>query len=480
MLKCAPAAQGERAKKRLSLMRQTGEQRNSRPLRDLASRGIHRRREIEHFESIVGELSAAMTRASAHEVDREIEVWLGKISQTLGLDRSGIYERDSSSHPVRTTHTWKQPNIPPLPRDFDPGKVLKTTTDWVLAGNQLVFSSPSGIPAELEDARDFVARYGLKASAIIPMWAGNQVIGAAGFDKFQAAREWPSKLLDQLTLAVRLFGCAIERKQSEMALRTARSELRTASRRNMMSELVASLAHEINQPLGAILSNLGGVTRLLSQKNPEPAMALAAVSDAIEDTKRTAEIIRRVRFLFKEHAENKIAIEIGELITEVVRLIANEAALRNILVLVDISPSIKRIVGDRVQLQQCVLNLIINAFDAIREANSNRREVTIMAGPEQAGWVRISVSDTGAGIAPSVANRLFEPFVTSKREGMGLGLLVTRSIVEHHGGRIWAAPNSDCGTTLAFTLPVAQRKRASASERGPIREKIGTVRPLPR
>lgn len=446
-------------------MPRMADRRNTQPTRDRASRGIHPRREIDRFESLVGELSAAMTRASAHEVDREIEVWLGKISHALGLDRSGIYERDSSSDPVRTTHTWKRSNIPPLPRDFDPGKVLKTTTEYVLAGNQLVFSSPTGVPAELTDARDFVARYGLKASAIIPMWAGDQVIGAAGFDKFRAAREWPSKLLDQLTLAVRLFGSAIERKQAEIALQAARSELRTASRRNMMSQLVASLVHEINQPLGAILSNLGGVTRLLSQKNPEPARALAAVSDAIEDTRRTAEIIRRVRFMFKGHADRKIAVSINELIDEVMKLIASEAALRKILMRAKISPSVRRVVGDRVQLQQCVLNLLLNAFDAIREANSDRREVAITVAPEKTGWARISVSDNGAGIAPSVANRLFEPFVTTKSEGMGLGLLLTRSIVEHHGGKIWAAPNPDAGTTFAFTLPLAQGRQSSASRR---------------
>ncbi|MGD0290497.1 MAG: GAF domain-containing protein, partial [Candidatus Binataceae bacterium] len=161
------------------------------------------------------ELSAVMTRTPAHAVDREIETWLGKISQALGVDRSGVYERDSPTDHVRTTHTWRRPEIPPLPRDFDPEKFLKTTTEWVLAGNQLVFSSPSGIPAELADARHFVERYGVKASAIIPIWAGNRVIGAAGFDKFRAAREWPPKLLEQLSLAARLFGSAIERKQAE-------------------------------------------------------------------------------------------------------------------------------------------------------------------------------------------------------------------------------------------------------------------------
>ena len=193
-------------------------------------------------------------------------------------------------------------------------------------------------------------------------------------------------------------------------------------------------------------------------------MALAAVSDAIEDTKRTAEIIRRVRFMFKGHAECKIAIGIGELVTEVTKLIASEAALRKILMRVEISPSVKRVVGDRVQLQQCVLNLLINAFDAVRDANSDRREVAITVAPEKTGWVRISVSDNGAGIAPSVANRLFEPFVTTKSEGMGLGLLLTRSIVEQHGGRVWARPNPERGTTFAFTLPIAQRKQSLAAK----------------
>jgi signal transduction histidine kinase len=462
-------------------MRQIGGQRNTQPVRDQLSRGIHPRRELERFESIVGELSAAMTRASAHEVDREVEVWLGKISHALGLDRSGIYERDSPRDPLRTTHTWRRPDIPPLPRDFDPEKVLKPLTDWVLAGNQLVFSSPAGIPADLEDVRQFVARHGLKASAVIPMWAGNHVIGAVGFDKFRATRKWPPKVLEQLTLAVRLFGSAIERKQAEIALRAANHELRLASRRNMMSELVASLVHEINQPLGAILSNLGGLTHLLSQKNQAPAAALAAVSDAIEDTKRTAEIIRRVRFLFKGHAERKIEIGIGELVTEVVKLVASEAALRKILVRVEISRSVRRVVGDRVQLQQCLLNLLVNAFDAIRDGNSDRREVAIaVALEEKTGCMRISVSDSGQGIAPSVANRLFEPFVTTKREGMGLGLLLTRSIVEHHGGRIWAAPNPDGGTIFTFTLPLAQRKHASRSTRDPMSEKIEAASSLPR
>jgi two-component system sensor kinase FixL len=192
---------------------------------------------------------------------------------------------------------------------------------------------------------------------------------------------------------------------------------------------------------------------------------LEAVNSAIEDTKRTGEIVRRIRAMFKNQVEHKAAIGIGALIGEVVKLTAGEAAVRKIAVQVEVSPSGQRVIGDTIQLQQCVLNLVMNAFDAIADANSDRRGVIVKVAPEKIGWVGVSVCDNGGGIDPAVANRLFEPFVTTKSEGMGLGLLVTRSIVESHGGRIWATPNPDHGTTFTFTLPVAERKRSAASRR---------------
>jgi signal transduction histidine kinase len=450
---------------RFSQMQRQATSATSEPKRDRTARVGRERQEVARFESLLGELSAAMARAPADEVDGEIELWLGKICQALDLDRSGIYERDTPDEPVRTTHTWHRANFPPFPRHYDPQKFMQATTNFVLSGKQIIFSRTSEIPAELADARRWVERYGPKASAVMPMWAGGRVIGAASFGKFRSARKWPPELLDPLALAVRLFGSAIERKQSETAIRAVRTELRVASRRNLMSELVASLSHEINQPLGAILSNLGGIARLLAQGNPEPAMALEAVNNAIEDTKRTAEIVRRIRFMFKRHVEHKTAIGIGGLIGEVVKLTAGEASVRKIAVQLDVSPAGQRVVGDPIQLQQCMLNLVMNAFDAITEAKSAPRDVAITVAPEKIGWVGVSVRDSGTGIDPAVAKRLFEPFVTTKSEGMGLGLLVTRSIVESHGGRIWASPNPDQGTTFTFTLPVAETKRAGASRR---------------
>jgi signal transduction histidine kinase len=464
---CIPPHQSRRSNPhaQVSLMRRPTTIGTIEPKRTRAARVGRERRELDRFESLVVELSAAMARAPADAVDREIESWLGNICQALGLDRSAVYERDAPGEPVRTTHTWLRANSPPFPRHYDPGKFFPKTADWIMAGNHLMFSRPSDIPVELADVRRFVERYGPKASAAIPMWAGGKVIGAATFGKFRSPREWSPELLDHLALAVRLFGSAIERKQSVTAMRAARAELRTASRRNLMSELVASLSHEINQPLGAILSNLGGLARLLAQGNPQPAMALEAVNNAIEDTNRAAEIVRRIRFMFKKHVEHKTAIDIGALVNEVVKLTAGEASVRKISVQIEVSPSVHRVIGDSIELQQCLLNLLMNAFDAIAEAKSDLRSVTIKVVSEKTGWVSVNVSDSGAGVDPAVANRLFEPFVTTKREGMGLGLLVTRSIVESHGGAIWSTPNPDRGATFTFTLPVAEKKRAIASGR---------------
>jgi signal transduction histidine kinase len=423
-------------------------------------RGDRARREAERFESLVGELSAAMAQASADSVDKEIEKWLGKICRALDLDRSAIYERDAPGWLVRTSHTWLRPNVPPFPRKFDPEKLLEKTTKWVLAGNQIVFSHPDEIPSDLGDAKRFVVRYGPQASAVIPMWAGNRVIGAASFGRFRSPREWSPQLVAQLALVVRIFGAAIERKQAEGAARMAREELALAQRRSMMGELVASLTHELNQPLGAVLSNLGGLARLLSQGNPDPALASRAVNNAIEDAKRAGEIVRRVRAMFKGDRTKKAAIDMGALVREVVGLVGSEIALRKIQMQIEASPSVPPVFGDRILLQQCLLNLLMNAFDALANAESEKRKATIRIALEKPGWIAVSVHDTSPGIHPSVAGRLFEPFVTTKVNGMGLGLLVTRSIVEDHGGKIFAQGNDAGGTTFTFTLPAAQRKRA--------------------
>jgi signal transduction histidine kinase len=414
-------------------------------------------RETERFESLVDELSTMMAQASATRVDSEIRIWLGKICLALGLDGSAIYERNASGQPVHTTHTWLRENSPPFSQKYDSEKLVRETADSMMTGNQLVFWNPAKkIPADLGDGNLLVDRYGPKASVIIPMLAGNRVIGAASFERSRSPREWHPRLLQQLGLVVRIFGGAIERKQAASAARAARAELALAQRRSLAGELVGSLAHELNQPLAAVLSNLEGVARLLSDQRPQSALVYKAVKNAIQDVKRAGEIVRRVRGFFQNGAAHRTAVDLRSVVKEVAELVSNEASFRRTTLRIDDSSTVLPALADRVQIQQCVMNLLINALDATSQVKSGPREISIRIAPERRGWIGVSICDTGAGVVPEIANRLFEPFATTKPNGMGLGLLVTKSIVEGHGGRVWFTSNRDGGTTFTFTLPVAK------------------------
>ena len=428
-----------------------------------ASHDKRAHQELERFQSLVSELSAAMAQVPADGVDTEIERWLGKICLALDLDRSAIYERDAPSWLVRTSHTWVRTDVPPFPKRYDPEKLLEKTTQLILSGQRLVFSNPDEIPFELRDMRRFAARYGPKASAVFPIWAGGRVIGGASFGRFRSPRRWNPQLLEYLALVAGVFGGAIERKQAEAAARVARDELALAQRRSMMGGLVGSLTHELNQPLGAVLSNLGGLARLVSQTSLNRTLASTAVNNAIEDAKRAAEIVRRLRAMFKGNGATKTPVDIDVLVNEVVKLVSSEAALRQIRTEIRSPSTPLMVLVDRILLQQCLLNLLMNAFDALAEVDADRRKVTLEIASQRQGWVTVSVQDGGAGIHPSVRERLFEPFVTTKTKGMGLGLLVTRSIVEDHGGKLFFESVPEGGTTFTFTVPMANKKAAGVA-----------------
>ena len=423
------------------------------------------RPQIERFASLVDELSAAMAQVSADEIDKEIKEWLRRIVLALEVDRGTFWERVESDGGFMGTYWWGRPGIPGLPNKMRSMQISPWATAQVLAGKTIVYSTPDELPKEEVRLRRFLKSYGPKAQVMLPLQIGGVVLGALTFGKFRTPRSWPSSELQRLRIVGQVIAGALDRKRAILQVRKLREELSVASRRSTMGGLTASIAHEVNQPLTAILSNLQGLARLLSEGNLKPALASTAVRDTIEDTKRAAEIVRRLRSMFKGDETRKVAIDISPLTQEVVDLVGSEAAVREITLRIDDSPVLPSVVGDRLQIQQCVLNLLMNALDATAQTKSGPRKVTIRIAREKTEWIGVSVRDTGAGVDPSVANRMFEPFVTTKTEGMGLGLLVTRSIVEDHGGRIWFTPNQGGGSTFTFTLPIAQEGRARASRR---------------
>jgi len=240
-------------------------------------------------------------------------------------------------------------------------------------------------------------------------------------------------------------------KQAEEALREARADLAHVSRVTTMGELTAALAHEVNQPIAAASTNANTCLRWLAGDTPNIEEARAAAARIVKDGKRAAEIISRTRLLFKKGTPQNELVDLNEVIGEMIVLLRGETTQYNILVGTDLAADLPQIMGDRVQLQQVLMNLMINGIEAMKDVDGTR-ELAVRsqrAGNEE---VAVSVTDTGMGL-PQQAEQIFNAFFTTKRHGTGMGLRISRSIIESHGGRLWAANNSPRGASFCFSLP---------------------------
>lgn len=235
-------------------------------------------------------------------------------------------------------------------------------------------------------------------------------------------------------------------------LRKLQEELAHINRVTTMGELTASLAHEIKQPISAANVDAGTCLEWLRRDPPDLEEARQAVSRIIQDVTRASEIIARIRSLFKKGEPQREVIDLNEMIREMIVLLRSEAARFSISIHIDLADDLPSITADRVQLQQVLMNLMLNGIDAIKE-RGGAGELTIASRPSPDRQVTISVRDTGVGLPSQQADRIFDAFFTTKAQGSGMGLSISRSIVESHGGRLWATSNSEHGATFEFTLP---------------------------
>ena len=246
-----------------------------------------------------------------------------------------------------------------------------------------------------------------------------------------------------------------ERKQAEAESLLQRAELAHVTRVATMSQLASSLAHELNQPLGAILRNAEAAELFLQDPSPDLEELRTILADIRKDDRRAGEVIQRMRVMMKRRDVERRQLDLHLLAGEVVTLVRPDAEMRKVRLVVDASSALPSIQGDRAQLQQVLLNLILNAMEAIKESPAEKRLVTVRARVAGA-MVEVLVSDTGHGIEEGQMARIFEPFFTSKLDGLGMGLAISRNIIEAHGGRLWAENNSAGGATFHFTLPIAR------------------------
>jgi PAS domain S-box-containing protein len=245
-----------------------------------------------------------------------------------------------------------------------------------------------------------------------------------------------------------------DRKRAEAELRLQREELAHVTRLSTMGELAASLAHELNQPLTAILSNAQAAQRFLARDPTNLKEMEEILQDIVKDNSRAGEVIKRMRTLVKKEAPDFAPLDMGGVISDVVLLAHSDAILHNVHLSLEVGPDLPPIRGDRVQLQQVVLNLLLNAFDAMADCPTSQREIKVRAGRGLGRMLMVAVSDKGTGISEENRETIFHPFYTTKRSGLGMGLSISRSIIEAHGGRLSVENNADRGATFYFSIPV--------------------------
>jgi C4-dicarboxylate-specific signal transduction histidine kinase len=341
----------------------------------------------------------------------------------------------------------------------------------------------AGASVNLFDARQ-LERWGI----------GESKLPAGAVVRFREASFWQryrwhvlAALALIMTQAVMIFAMLLQlrrrrvaeaaRRQAEADAHQKRAELAHVSRVATLGELTAALAHELNQPLTAILNNAGAAQRFLASPDLDVAEVRDTLADIATDTARAGEVIRRLRGMLKTGTPDFAAVDVNEVIRTVERIVRSDGVLHQVTVELELDPDLPRVSGDGIQLQQVVLNLMLNAFAAMdrpgRPAGPTRR-LLVRSHAGEGAHLQVDFKDSGVGISADVIDRLFEPFVTTKPDGLGMGLSICRSILDQHGGTLRAGNNPNGGATFSLTLPTVRSVESDWPAGKGIPERVGT------
>jgi PAS domain S-box-containing protein len=271
---------------------------------------------------------------------------------------------------------------------------------------------------------------------------------------FTATLPPPPSRLDRVLVTITDI---TERKRAEDALQKAEAQLAHVTRLTTMGELAASIAHEVNQPLAAIVADANASLNWLATANPDLEQVREALAAVAKDAHRAADVVQRIRQLATKTGPRKVPLDVNDVVRDVLSLLRSELRQHDVMLAVNLVSELPPVVGDRVQLQQVILNLVINGVEAMAGVKGRPRQLSIWCEPHPPGAILIGVRDGGVGLDPQAADRIFDAFYTTKPQGLGMGLSISRSIIEAHGGRLWARANDAHGATFEFTLPTSEQ-----------------------
>lgn len=412
----------------------------------------------QRFPDFLETVSTRFAKISHAEIDAEIEDWLARIGNALDLDRCVIGEYQAERDDFSAIYLWTREGFPPAP-PYRASEVIPWIASRVRAGEIVAVDGKASLPREARTDRKWLSsREGPRAILVVPLVIGDRVAGGMVFADLHGERHWRPALVRRLKVIANIFANALERKRSAMENDRLREELQNSSRANLVGEMAAAIAHELSHPLGAILANAQAARRQLQSPRPDLRELADTVDDVIAGERRAAEYIDRVRTIFKR-SQIVVAPQPAQMILDsAASLMRDDLQAKGIALDIDVQPGLPAILADRVGIEQVLINLIRNAAEAVLEKSGSPHRIIVRASKGVPSQVEISVTDTGPGIEPTIARRLFEPLFTTKENGTGLGLAISRSIVRSHGGDIHVRSEPGDGATFSFTLPAPKDK----------------------
>jgi PAS domain S-box-containing protein len=429
-----------------------------------AIRDITERKQAE--QRLRAQYTVTQMLAQAATLEEVTPKILQTVCEFLLWDLGALWTLDRDAGVLRCVEVWHKESVA-VPQFETISRESTFSRGIGLPGRVWFSRGPAYISDIVDDANfpraSIAAREGLHAALAFPILLGGEVLGVMEFFSHDI-REPEQQQLNMMATLGSQIGQFIERKQAEDALHHAQAELTHVTRVATLGEMTTSIAHEINQPLGAIVNSASACLRWLDAQKLEEARRSA--SRVIEEGHRAGKIIGRIRALVKKAPPRKDWLDINETIHEVITLARSEVQRNGVALDTRLSDDVHYVpllLADRIQLQQVILNLMMNAIESMSGAGEGPRELLIrsgIAGIAESKHVLVAVRDSGPGFDPKSLERLFDPFYTTKPQGLGMGLAICRSIIDAHGGRLWATANDDRGATFQFTLPITSRRMA--------------------
>ena len=405
------------------------------------------------LQRLLAGISTRFVTQPAGRMDDTIEETQQLICETLGLDRSTLWLYAKDAAELALTHFWQREGSVSLRRNFITSGQLPWAEAMVKAGRSFHFSRLGDLPPEAAHDAETLRIHGTRSNATFPLIADGKVVGALAFAMTSGEHDWTETEISGLNIVANVFGHVLSRQQAERRAEQFRDEIERTSRASVLGELAAALAHEINQPLTTILANAQAARRFITQGTAGPTEILSILDDIIRDDKRAGEIIRNLRQMLEGSPPQRKSSCLNQLVEEACGFLRPDLAGEGIELQLDLAPALPRVPLAEMEIQQLLINLVSNAAQAMMDVPPEYRRITIQTRSGE-HMVTLEVKDQGCGIPPEHLPRIFEPFHTTRRDGLGMGLAICRRIAESHGGSIRAGNQPSGGARFCLTLPL--------------------------